>query len=232
MTIGIITAMEEELDILESLLDNREDVYLNGFLFKVGKISNHNIILNICGIGKVNSAISTQILISNFNVDSIINLGIAGGIGANIKPGDIIIGDVLAQHDFDVTAFGYNFGIIPRLDTSEFKADEKLVNLAMSSSKKLEHIVSHVGKIVSGDQFISSTEKLEWIKKHFNPLASEMEGASIAQTCYLNNVPFLVLRSISDNGDSNANFDYEEFKTIAIENSTNIVMEILKNLDN
>lgn len=231
MSVGIISAMKEELDILDNLLEDREDIYINGFLFKVGKINNKEIVLNVCGIGKVNSAISTQILISTFNIKSIINLGIAGGIGLGITTGDIVIGNTLSQHDFDVTAFGYDFGVIPRLDTSEFISDKTLVALAIEASKKLNNLNYHVGKIVSGDQFISSKEKIEWIKEHFNPLASEMEGASIAQTCYLNKIPFLVLRSISDNGDSNANFDYEEFKHIAIENSTTIVQEILKNLD-
>lgn len=231
MVIGIISAMSEELDILENFLEDKEDIYINNFLFKSGKINNVKVILNVCGIGKVNSTISTQLLISNFKVSHIINLGIAGGINENVHPGDIVIGDTLSQHDFDVTAFGYNFGVIPRLDTSEFKADKMLIDLSIESSKKIENINYHVGKIVSGDQFISSKEKLNWIQKHFNPLAAEMEGGSIAQTCYLNNIPFLILRSISDNGDSNANFDYEQFKEVAIKNSTYIVNEIIKNLD-
>ncbi len=230
MSLGIIVAMEEELEvILESMKKDKTEVRAN-MEFHIGKISGKNVIAVICGIGKVNSAVCAQILISEYNVKSVINLGIAGGIGKDVVPGDIVIGDSLVQHDMDATAFGDPVGQIPRLDTFDFKADSNLVDLAKEACKSIEDHNFYVGVIATGDQFVADLDKIKWLSDKFNALACEMEGASIAQACYLNNIPFVVIRSISDNANTGAHMDFEKFKYLAVENGSQILKEMISKL--
>ncbi len=230
MKIGIIGAMDEELEILlrEMQLD-RAEVKAN-MNFKSGKLHNKDVVVVRSGIGKVNAAICTQILIDDFNVDRVINVGIAGGIGKDVYPGDVVVADSLVQHDVDTSVFGDKIGQIPRLDTYDFKCDKELVDKAISACKNIESIKSFVGRIVTGDQFISSTDKIVWLNEEFTAIACEMEGGSIAQVCYLNNIPFVVIRSISDNGNNGAHMEYEKFAPIAIKNSTEILKNMLMNI--
>lgn len=230
MKIGIIGAMDEELEILlkEMQLDRVENKA--NMSFKSGKIHDKDVVIVRSGIGKVNAAVCTQILVDDFNVDRVINVGIAGGIGKEIYPGDVVVADSLVQHDVDASGFGYKLGQIPRLDTLEFKCDEMLVDKAFSASKSLKEIKSFVGRIATGDQFICSTEKIVFLNDEFSAIACEMEGGSIAQVCYLNNIPFVVIRSISDNGNNDAHMDYEKFEKIAIKNSTEILKNMLINM--
>ena len=230
MTIGIIAAMSEELEILLKDMNLSSKVYKANMEFNYGTIFGNKVVAVVCGIGKVNSAICAQILITYYNVDKIINVGIAGGIGEDIYPGDIVIGDSLVQHDVDTTMFGDRIGQIPRLDTFDFKCDKGLVNLAHESSKEITNHKTFIGRIVSGDQFIADTKKILWLKEEFGALACEMEGASIAHVCYLNSIPFVVIRSISDNANNGAQMDYEKFKLVAVENSTNMLKQIIKAL--
>jgi len=230
MTIGIIAAMSEELEILLKDMNLSSKVCKANMEFNYGTIFGNKVVAVVCGIGKVNSAICAQILITYYNVDKIINVGIAGGIGEDIYPGDIVIGDSLVQHDVDTTMFGDRIGQIPRLDTFDFKCDKGLVNLARESSKEITNHKTFIGRIVSGDQFIADTKKILWLKEEFGALACEMEGASIAHVCYLNSIPFVVIRSISDNANNGAQMDYEKFKLVAVENSTNMLKQIIKAL--
>lgn len=230
MSIGIIVAMEEELEIILEIMEKEKTETRANMKFHKGKIEGKEIIAVICGIGKVNSAVCTQILISEFNATQIINVGIAGGIGKDIVPGDVVIGDSLVQHDVDATAFGDVVGQIPRLDTFDFKADESLVELAKKSTEKSVNHKSYVGRIVTGDQFVADINKIKWLSNEFNALACEMEGASIAQTCYLNNIPFVVIRSISDNANTGAHMDFEKFKYLAVKNSSNIIKNMICNI--
>ncbi|EOR24414.1 5'-methylthioadenosine/S-adenosylhomocysteine nucleosidase [Clostridium sartagoforme AAU1] len=230
MILGVISAMTEELELLLKDMSIQEETKKANMTFYRGTLENKNIIAVVCGIGKVNAAICTQILISEYNVSSIINVGVAGGIGKNIYPGDVVVGKDLVQHDMDTTVFGDPHGQIPRLDTFDFKCNDILVKAALSACEEIKEINTFSGRIVSGDQFISSIEKIQWFEKEFNAIACEMEGASIAHVCYLNNIPCVVIRSISDNANNGAHMDYEKFIPIAVRNSTIILKSMLEKL--
>lgn len=230
MIIGIIGAMEEEVQvILTETATERKEVKAH-MEFNVGKLQGNEVVVVTSGIGKVNAAVCTQILVDDFNVDSIINVGVAGGVTKDVYPGDVVIADSLVQHDVDTTAFGDKIGQIPRLDTYEFKCDKKLIEKAKESCLGIENHKVLVGRIVSGDQFIADVDKIRWMEKEFDALACEMEGASIAQVCYLNNIPFVVIRSISDNANNGASIDFEKFKLIAVKNSSEILCNMLKTM--
>lgn len=227
MIIGIISAMEEELiDIIEESVITREEIKA-GMKFNFGSYFGKEVVLVVSGIGKVNAAICTQILIDDFDVDKVINVGVAGGLGVDIEPGDVVIGSSLVQHDMDTSYFGDKIGQIPRVDTFDFISDKQLVFKAQQAFVMLEKHKCFVGRIVTGDQFISQLDKIKWLHDEFGAIACEMEGASIAQVCYLNNKPFVIIRSISDNSLTGSHMDYEKFKPIAIKNSTFILKNML-----
>lgn len=228
MTIGIIAAMAEELEILLTDLTLEEKKEKANMTFHKGKLYGKDVVAVVCGIGKVNSAICTQILASEYNVDKVINVGVAGGIGKEIYPGDIVVAENLVQHDMDTTAFGDKMGQIPRLDTFDFKCDKELVALAKKACEAIPELNSFTGRIASGDQFIANLEKIQWLDKEFGAISCEMEGASIAQVCYLNSTPFVVIRSISDNANNGAHMDYQKFIPVAVKNSTRIIKQMLE----
>lgn len=226
MLIGIIGAMEEEVDgLIKSMtIEIKEKKAM--MEFNKGKLWNKEVVVVKSGIGKVNAAVCTQILIDDFNVSMVINVGVAGGIQENIYPGDVVIAENLVQYDMDATAFGDKLGQIPRLNTYDFPCDKELITKCKVICEKLTKHNCHVGRIVTGDQFVADLNKIIWLKSEFNAFACEMEGGSIAQVCYLNNIPFVVIRSISDNANNGAHMDFNKFKDIAVENS----LEILENL--
>ena len=228
MILGIIGAMSEELEILLKDMQLESQKVIANMTFNKGKLWNQDVVAVVCGIGKVNAAICTQILISEFGANKVINVGVAGGIGKEIYPGDVVIANNLVEHDMDCSVFGDAIGQVPRMNTFDFKCDETLVSLAQEACKKVGEIKTFVGRIVSGDQFIASVEKIQWLEKEFKALSCEMEGASIAHTCYVNNVPFVVIRSISDNANNGAHMDYEKFTPIAVKNSTKILKRMLE----
>lgn len=230
MIIGIIGAMDEEVEVLikEISLDRKEKKAM--MEFNCGELWGQKVVVVRSGIGKVNAAVCAQILADDFKVDYVINVGIAGGIGENINPGDVVIANNLIQHDMDTSAFGDRIGQIPRLDTFDFKCSEALVEKAEEASSCLQNGKSYVGRIVTGDQFIADVEKIRWLKSEFDAVACEMEGGSIAQVCYLNNIPFVVIRSISDNANTGAHMDYEKFKYIAVDNSVKILRNMIENM--
>ncbi|MDO5707462.1 MAG: 5'-methylthioadenosine/adenosylhomocysteine nucleosidase [Andreesenia angusta] len=229
MKLGLIVAMEEELKIVLDNMDINEKTEYAGMIFYDGIYKGVKTIAVICGIGKVNSAICTQILISTFEVDKVINIGVAGGIG-ELEPGDVVIANSLVQHDVDASGFNYDLGRIPRLDTFDFKPDRELLEIARKACKKIDNHKIYEGRIVTGDQFINSSEKANWLKRYFGAIACEMEGASIAQVAYLNKIPFIVIRSISDNADKKASISFDEFINIAAENATIILENLLKEI--
>jgi len=228
MTIGIIAAMAEELEILLKDVTLEEKAEKANMTFHKGKLYGKDVVTVVCGIGKVNSAICTQILASEYKVDRIINVGVAGGIGKDIYPGDIVVAENLVQHDMDTTAFGDKMGQIPRLDTFDFKCNEEMVSIAKKACESIPELNSFTGRIVSGDQFIANIEKIQWLDKEFGAISCEMEGASIAQVCYLNSIPFVVIRSISDNANNGAHMDYQKFIPVAVKNSTRILKQMLE----
>ena len=212
MILGKIGAMSEELEILLKDMELEKVEEKAKMKFHKGRLWGHDVVAVVCGIGKVNAAVCTQILVSEYNVSSVINVGVAGGIGKDIFPGDVVI----AQ--------------IPRLDTFDFKCDEKLVETAKAACAEPSDFKTFSGRIVSGDMFVASLDKIHWLEKEFNALACEMEGASIAHVCYLNNIPCVVIRSISDNANNGAHMDFEKFTPIAVKNSTFILKTMLNKL--
>jgi adenosylhomocysteine nucleosidase len=227
MVIGIIGAMDEEIELLLPQLNLKKKLIKAQMTFSYGELLGKEVVLVRSGIGKVNAAICTQILIDDFDVTNIINVGIAGGIGEDIYPGDVVIADNLVQHDMDTSVFGDKIGQVPRLDCYEFNCDKDMVNIAKNACAKSKEIKTYIGRIVSGDQFVANIEKTKWLSGEFNALACEMEGASIAQVSYLNKIPFVVIRSISDNANNGAHMDYKKFSAIAVLNSTNFVKNML-----
>ncbi len=230
--LGIIGAMHEEVVELIQLMKNIEEEKIVNLTFFKGKLCGKDIVLVEGGIGKVNAAVCTTLLVSHFKVDKVIFTGVAGAVNPDLEVGDIVVSTELIQHDFDVTSFGIEPGMIPRMKESFFKADESLVELAKNVAYDLftpERVKS--GRILSGDQFIACSDKLSWLKETFNGECTEMEGASVAQVCYLFNVPFVVIRSISDKANHDAKVDFAEFVKLASKNSKDIVVQILEKLD-
>lgn len=229
-TIGIICAMEEELAPLKKIMTIKDARVKARMEFFKGNIENISVVMVVSGIGKVNAAVCAQILADDYEVSHLINVGVAGGVKENIIPMDVVVATSLIQHDMDVTAFGLKRGEIPRFETSSFRTDENLTTLALDASRKNTGYTTHEGIIVSGDQFISSREKIRDLSETFDASACEMEGAAIAQAAYLNHIPFTVIRAISDNANTGASMDYEKFKDLAVENTVSILLHIIRHL--
>ena len=208
--IGIIGAMEKEITTIKEDMNIIAAKNIVGLDFYMGTLEGKSVVLVRSGVGKVNAAVCTQILIDMYAVDAVINIGVAGAVSSELKIGDIVISDDLVHHDFDTTACGDEPGEITGIPESYFKADEQLIKRALEAVEKVGLPVS-IGRIGSGDQFISSPEGKERIWKLFKAKCCEMEGAAIAQTCYLNKIPFVVIRVISDNADEGTDVNYERF---------------------
>ena len=230
-TIGLIGAMEEEVAILKTHMTNTTEQKKAGMTFIHGNLWGIDTVVVVSGIGKVNMAICAQILIDEYNVSNLINTGVAGSLNNQLDIGDIILSECAQQHDMDVSPLGDPVGIIPRMDKSIFPADEALVSLAKSACEKANpDIHCHIGKVVSGDQFIASAEKKEFLIDTYHGDCAEMEGAAMAQVAYLNQVPFLIIRAISDKADNSGHMDYPTFAKQAIVHTTNLLKELYQNL--
>ena len=227
--IGIIGAMEVEVAALKSAMKVSRMLNKAQMEFLEGELEGCQAVVVRSGIGKVNAAVCTQILVDEFGVDGVINTGIAGSLKAEINIGDIVLSTDALQHDMDARAFGYEPGQIPRVDTLSFKADEKMLSLAKECCEKVNpEIGVFTGRVVSGDQFISDKEKKKWLTDTFAGYCTEMEGAAIAQVCYFNHIPFLIVRAISDKADDSASMDYPTFEAQAIRHSVNLMAEMIR----
>lgn len=229
--IGIIGAMDEEVEQIVSAMELTKQETKASMTFNAGKLSGRDVVIVRSGIGKVNAAVCTQILVDDFNVDYVINTGIAGSLKAEIDIADVVISSDVLHHDMDATGFGYPLGQIPRMDTLSFAADDRLIKLAKEAcAKVIPQIGVHVGRVVSGDQFISDKAAKDRISKNFEGFCTEMEGAAIAQTASLNGVPFVILRAISDKADDSATMDYPAFEKQAIANSVILLKELVADI--
>lgn len=229
--LGIIGAMDEEIIKIKSIMKISFIKIVAGMKFHQGTIDGKDLVLVRSGIGKVNAALCSQILIDQFKVSYIINTGIAGSLQKKIKIGDIVLSSDAGQHDVDATEWGYQLGEIPRMNKVFFPADQKLIVLARECCEKVNPDINvHVGRVLSGDQFVSDAEKKQWLIETFDGWCTEMEGASIAQTAYLNQIPYLIIRSISDQADEGAQVDYTTFEQAAIEHSTRLTLAIIEAL--
>ena len=229
--IGIIGAMAEEVSILKERMNEVQITRKAGMDFYSGTLEGKQAVIVMSGIGKVNAAVCAQILIDVFEVDAIINTGVAGSLNADIDITDIVLSTDAIQHDMDVTNWDYKHGQIPRMETSTFVADAKLVACAKKVCEEVNpEIKVFEGRVVSGDQFICSKEKKQWLKEYFNAQCTEMEGAAIAQAAYLNGVPFLIIRAISDKADDTADMAYEEFEHKAIGYTVKLMCGLMKEI--
>ena len=229
--IGIIGAMDEEVAILKESMEVQDTMERAGMTFVKGIMSGKEVVVVRSGIGKVNMGICAQILIDCFGVDTLINTGVAGSLDADINIGDIVISTDAVQHDMDVSMLGDPVGQIPRMDTFSFPADEKLRKLAAKVCREVNPEISvFEGRICSGDQFISDNDVKAKIISEFGGFAVEMEGAAIGQAAYLNHIPFLVVRAISDKADGSAHMDYAEFEMAAIEHSVKLTVRMIQEL--
>lgn len=229
--IGIIGAMEPEVEQLKKEMNLTAIIRKAGMDFHEGTLNDIPVVVVRCGIGKVNAALCVQILVDEFCISHVINTGIAGSLNARLDIGDILVSKDAIHHDMDVTIFGYQLGEVPQIGFREFKADERLVALAMESCEKANpdiHVMS--GRVVSGDQFISNKEVKERLISQFQGDCAEMEGASIAQVAYLNSIPFVIIRAISDKADDSAEMDYPTFETAAARHSAALVTEMIKGI--
>lgn len=225
--LGIIGAMEEEVAKLKECMEEVTVMEKAGMEFYKGKLCKKEAVVVQSGIGKVNAAVCAQILVDDFAVSALINTGIAGSLKNDINIGDIVLSSDVLHHDVDAVSFGYPLGQVPRMKVLSFEADPSLLDLAEASCKKVNPEVGVFrGRIVSGDQFISSREKKEWILENFNGYCTEMEGAAIAHTAYLNGIPFIIIRAISDKADDSAHMDYPAFEALAIEHSVKLMIEM------
>lgn len=231
MKIGIIAAMEEELELLLKNLQNCNEIHFGKFKYYTGKINDTEVALLLCGIGKVNAAVGATLLIDKLEPDYLINTGVAGGFPDEVKVGDIVISSEVRHHDADATAFDYEFGQIPRMPAA-FEADKELVDFASDVGLENDSINVFQGPILSGDSFIHNPEQIDTIAARFpNIMAAEMEGAAIAQTSYLFNVPFVLIRSISDKVREVGSTDiYKKFMEKAAKNSVKLVLELINKL--
>ncbi len=225
--IGIIGAMDEEVaKIKEHMTEVMVQEKASMEFFK-GKLAGKDIVVVRSGIGKVNAAICAQILVDQYQVDVLINTGIAGSLKTEINIGDIVISTDVLHHDMDAVAFGYALGQVPRMEVLSFAADQGLVELARECSQMVNpEIQTFLGRVVSGDQFVSRREKKEWLVENFDGYCTEMEGVSIGQAAYLNKIPFVVIRAISDKADDSAHMDYPVFEALAIERSVKLMIEM------
>lgn len=223
--LGIIGAMDIEIDVLCNSIANSTQQTIGNYTFIKGIINTTPVVIVKSGVGKVNAALCTQLLITNFNIKNVINSGIAGAIDSRLKVFDFVVSNDVMYHDVDVTAFGYPPCTLPRMPTS-FSASPALVQqiTASFSSEKTNGSI-YTGRIASGDQFISDKEKKQKIRDLCNPLCVEMEGAAIAHTCFLNNIPFAIIRCISDMADvATDSFNEKE----AAYRSSSIILNLLK----
>lgn len=227
--IGIIGAMEEEVLALREKLKVVDVRSIASLEFYSGVLHGKEVVLVKAGIGKVNAALCTQILIDCFHIDAVINTGVAGALSDELDIGDIVISKDAVQHDLDATGFGYERGIIPRMEESHFKADKRLVHIAEKASEVLSMNTNVFTKrIVSGDQFISNPEKKKELLQVFNGFCTEMEGAAIAHACFLNKIPFVIIRSISDKADDTAEINFSQFTQLAAANSCKMIEKMVE----
>lgn len=229
--IALIGAMDSEIEILKDSMTNMIITKVGPITYYEGKLEGKDVVLLKTGVGKVNAAIGADTVIREFKAESIIFTGVAGAVDNKLNIADIVVSKDLVQHDVDLTAFGRPMGLIPGNESIEFKADEKLIQIAYESALKvLGKDKVKIGRIATGDQFIADKKKVEMIGKTFNASVVEMEGGAVAQVAQLYSIPFVVLRAVSDKADGSAKMTYEDFVVIAADNSANIVKEMLKKI--
>ena len=228
--IGIVGAMDSEVDGIFAAMTSKEKVSVNNLVFYKGRLFEKDAVIVKCGVGKVNAALCAQLMILKFGVKKIINTGIAGAVGRGLKIYDFVVSTSAVYHDCDVQFFGYKAGQVPGMPET-FSADEAMVRAALGAFERTSLAENHrivSGLIASGDQFIAGKEKKDFIDATFHPQCVEMEGCAIAHTCFVSNVPFVIIRCMSDTADDSVRETYSE--DTAAKLSCDFLMEVVKSL--
>jgi adenosylhomocysteine nucleosidase len=230
MKAGIIGAMEPEVAILKAKLVNCETSTHAGYIFYQGQLDNNDVVIVQSGIGKVAAALATAILIDKFQPDYVVNTGSAGGFDAKLKVGDVVVSSEVRYHDVDVTAFGYEIGQLPA-NPPAYIPHETLVTAAKKGIEQLEGVQAMVGLITTGDTFMTKDDDIAKARANFPTMAAvEMEGAAIAHTCHQFNVPFVIIRSLSDIAGKESPTSFDEYLETASVNSSQLVVNMLNAL--
>ncbi|MCC8161076.1 MAG: 5'-methylthioadenosine/adenosylhomocysteine nucleosidase [Oscillospiraceae bacterium] len=230
MLVGIIGAMELEVQALKELMADSEIQKISGIDFFSGRINGADTVVAAAGVGKVNAAVCAQTMILKYSPDLIINVGVAGGLSDTFKIGDIAVADYVVEHDMDTTPIGDEKGFISGINMVKMPCDRVIADMMVSAVDKVGKIKAQRGIIASGDQFISTQKQRDAIIHDFGAIAAEMEGASIGHICVMNSTPFGVLRAISDGANDDSPMDYPEFAKMAAANSVKIILELLENI--
>ena len=228
--LGIIGAMQVEVEILLGKMENKTEKTVAGSTFYEGTLEGLPAVVVQCGVGKVNAAMCTQTLCNCFGVTHLVNTGIAGSLCADLDIGDLVVSTDAMYHDFDCVHFGYPYGKVPGMDVTAFPADETMLGYAFAAAESVNPGHTKTGRIASGDQFVADKALKEEIIAHTQGLCTEMEGAAIAQTAYRNNLPFVILRAISDKEDDGAEMDYPTFELIAAHRCAEVTCNVAKQL--
>ncbi|MGY3715443.1 5'-methylthioadenosine/S-adenosylhomocysteine nucleosidase [Sutcliffiella cohnii] len=230
MNVAIIGAMEEEVTILRDKIENMEQTTIAGCEFYSGTLNGVQVTLLKSGIGKVNAALSTTILLNNFKPDVVINTGSAGGFLSSLNVGDVVISTEVRHHDVDVTVFGYEYGQVPGLPAA-FVADEKLMEVAKKAAEHVSGMQVVEGLIATGDSFMNDPVRVEAVREKMpNLYAAEMEAAAIAQVCHAFQIPFVVIRALSDIAGKESNVSFEQFLSKAALHSSQLIENMLTEL--
>ena len=228
--LGIIGAMQVEVEILLGAMENQTSAEKAGCTFYEGTMNGLDVVVVQCGVGKVNAAMCAQVLCDLYNVTHLVNTGIAGSLCADLDIGDLVVSSDAMYHDMDAVHFGYPFGKVPGMDVTAFPADETMIRYAFAAAEAVNPGHTRVGRVASGDQFVAVKELKEKIIANTQGLCTEMEGAAIAQTAYRNSLPFVILRAISDKADDSAEMDYPTFERIAAHRCAEVTMRLAQQL--
>ena len=228
--LGIIGAMEEEVETLLGLMEEKRESQKAGSRFYDGVLEGLPVTVVQCGVGKVNAALCAQILCDCFGVTHLVNTGIAGSLCADLDIGDLVVSQDAMHHDVDAVAFGYPVGKVPGMDVTAFPADDALIGYAFAAAEAVNPGHTKIGTVASGDQFVASREVKERIIEITKALCTEMEGAAIAQTAYRNQLPFVILRAISDKADDSTTMDYPSFERLAAYRCAAVTQALAKRL--
>jgi len=230
MKLGIIGAMAVEIAALKANMEDMTVTTRAGMDFCEGRMFGREVVVVQCGIGKINAAMCTQILVDCFCVTAVVNTGIAGSLRAELDIGDLVISEDAIHHDFDLHFWGRPIGQVPGMDVTAFPADEKLKKAAIAAAESVNPGHNKLGRVASGDQFICSQVQKDKIIADTGAACAEMEGASIAHTAYRNGIPFVIIRAISDKADNSAEMDYPTFEAIAADRCARVTMALVKML--
>lgn len=228
-SIGIIGAMQVEIDLLIQTMERQGAVSMSSIAgrdFYEGNLNGTPVVVVQCGVGMVNAALCAQVLITSFSADAVINTGIAGSLDPSIDIGDVVLSTDSVNHIMDVQNLGYEPGQTPGVEVVAYPASETLRNTAKTAALRLD-LSAHEGRVASGDRFVREESEKERIKAVFQASCCEMEGAAIAQTCYLSKIPYLIVRAISDKADGSASVDYPTFEAKAAHDCAALTIEMV-----